>query len=101
MNPSNTGDKPLWKPSAEGIASARITAFIELVNARHGTKIAGYEDLYAWSIGEMEAFWVALWDFGGVIAQTRGDRILVDGDKMPGARFFPDAKLNFAENLLR
>ena len=94
-------DKPLWKPGAGTIASARITAFIALVNERHGTKLSGYEALYAWSIGNMEAFWAAMWDFGGVIAEKRGERILVDGGKMPGARFFPDAKLNFAENLLR
>jgi acetoacetyl-CoA synthetase len=48
-----------------------------------------------------EDFWTAIWDICGVLAETRGDRILVDGDKMPGAQFFPDARLNFAENLLR
>ncbi|HSS29000.1 MAG TPA: acetoacetate--CoA ligase [Usitatibacter sp.] len=101
MTPSASAEQPLWKPGAEVIASARITAFIELVNERHGTKIAGYEALYDWSIANLEAFWVAMWDFGGVIAEKRGERILVDGDKMPGARFFPDARLNFAENLLR
>ncbi|HEX3061495.1 MAG TPA: AMP-binding protein, partial [Usitatibacter sp.] len=101
MNPSKSADKPLWKPGPGAIASARISAFIELVNERHGTKIAGYEALYAWSIGNLEAFWAAMWDFGGVIAEKRGERILVDGDRMPGARFFPDARLNFAENLLR
>jgi len=101
MNPSKSADKPLWKPGPGAIASARISAFIELVNERHGTKIAGYEALYAWSIGNLEAFWAAMWDFGGVIAGKRGERILVDGDRMPGARFFPDARLNFAENLLR
>ncbi|HXF78848.1 MAG TPA: acetoacetate--CoA ligase [Usitatibacter sp.] len=101
MNPSNSGDKPLWKPGPELIAAARITAFIELVNERHGIKLAGYEELYAWSIANIEAFWAAMWDFGEVIADKRGQRILVDGHKMPGARFFPDAKLNFAENLLR
>src|SRR5690242_7797906 len=101
MNPSHSADKPLWKPAPAAIASARITAFIELVNERHGTKIARYEALYAWSIAHLEAFWAAMWDFGGVIAGKRGERILVDGGKMPGARFFPDARLNFAENLLR
>ncbi len=94
-------DKPLWTPSPERIAAANITAFIKLVNGRHKLAIDGYGALYAWSIGNLEEFWAALWDFGGVIAGTRGDRVLVDGDKMPGARFFPDAKLNFAENLLR
>jgi acetoacetyl-CoA synthetase len=94
-------DKPLWTPSPERIAAANITAFIKLVNGRHKLAIDGYGALYEWSIGHLEDFWAALWDFGGVIAGARGDRVLVDGDKMPGARFFPDAKLNFAENLLR
>jgi acetoacetyl-CoA synthetase len=94
-------DQPLWTPTRERIASARITEFIELVNERHGTKLHDYDGLYAWSIDNLEAFWTAMWDFGGVIADKRGERVLVDGDKMPGARFFPDARLNFAENLMR
>ena len=47
-----------------------------------------------------ESFWTELWDFCAVKAETRGDRVLIDGDKMPGGRFFPDARLNYAENLL-
>ena len=94
-------DKPLWIPSPERIAQANITAFTKLVNGRHKLALDGYGALYRWSIEHLEDFWVALWDFGGVIAEARGERTLVDGDKMPGARFFPDAKLNFAENLLR
>ncbi|HUL96078.1 MAG TPA: acetoacetate--CoA ligase [Usitatibacter sp.] len=94
-------EHPLWSPSPERVAGAQMTAFTKLVNERHGLKLGGYPDLYDWSIANLEAFWVALWDFGGVIAETRGERVLVDGDKMPGARFFPDARLNFAENLLR
>ena len=94
-------EQPLWTPSPERIAGARMTDFIALVNERHGTKIRDYFGLYDWSIANLEAFWVAMWDFGGVVAETRGKRVLIDGDKMPGARFFPDAKLNFAENLLK
>jgi acetoacetyl-CoA synthetase len=94
-------DKPLWTPSPERIAGANITAFTKLVNGRHKLALDGYGALYQWSIEHLEDFWVALWDFGGVIAEARGERVLIDRDKMPGARFFPDAKLNFAENLLR
>ena len=57
--------------------------------------------VHRFSIEEMEKFYLSLWDFCGVIAETRGERVLVDGDRMPGARFFPDARLNYAENLLR
>jgi acetoacetyl-CoA synthetase len=94
-------DKPLWSPSPERIANANVTAFMKLVNERHGLALGDYHQLYQWSIEEPQAFWVATWDFGGVVAQTRGDRVLADAGTMPGARFFPDAKLNFAENLLR
>ena len=94
-------DKPLWSPPADRVANANITAFIKLVNERHGLAIRDYAGLHRWSIERMEDFWIAVWDFCGVIAQTRGDRVLADGDRMPGARFFPDARLNFAENLLR
>jgi acetoacetyl-CoA synthetase len=94
-------DLPLWAPSPGQIAGANVTRFIDLVNRRHGLAISGYHPLWKWSVENLEDFWTDLWDFAGVIAQTRGTRALVDGDKMPGARFFPDAKLNFAENLLR
>ena len=93
--------KPLWSPSPERMAGARITAFMQLVNERHKAKLRDYHDLDRWSVDQPEAFWTAMWDFGGVIAQSRGERVLADAGKMPGARFFPDAKLNFAENLLR
>jgi len=58
------------------------------------------DQLYAWSIDEMEAFWTALWDECGVIAETRGPRVLVDGDKMPGARFFPDGRRDTADAIV-
>ncbi|MDE2653899.1 MAG: acetoacetate--CoA ligase [Gemmatimonadota bacterium] len=59
-----------------------------------------YPALWRWSITEQSAFWAALWEWCGVVGE-RGGRVLVDGDRMPGARYFPDARLNFAENLLR
>jgi acetoacetyl-CoA synthetase len=93
-------DTPLWSPSPDRIAHAQVTAFMKLVNERHGLALSDYASLYAWSIANLEDFWVAVWDFGGVIGE-RGARVLADGDEMPGARFFPDATLNFAENLLR
>ena len=58
-------------------------------------------ELHAWSVEQLEEFWLSVWDWGGVIAETRGETVLRDAAKMPGAQFFPDARLNFAENLLR
>jgi acetoacetyl-CoA synthetase len=94
-------DQPLWRPSPAHVAQANVTAFMKLVNERHGLSIRDYAGLHRWSVDRLEDFWAAVWDFGGVIAGTRGARVLADGDRMPGARFFPDARLNFAENLLR
>ncbi|WP_250464713.1 acetoacetate--CoA ligase [Microbulbifer sp. GX H0434] len=74
--------------------------FRRLVNERHALELADYADLYQWSVDRREDFWNTLWDFGEVIASRRGERTL-GRDAMPGAEWFPDAKLNFAENLLR
>ena len=92
---------PLWQPSSERIAGANLTAFMARVERDWGVKLAGYDALYDWSVTELEKFWTSVWDFCGVIAETRGTRVLVDGGSMPGAKFFPDARLSFAENLLR
>ena len=94
-------ESPLWSPAPDRVADANITRFIAEVNRRHGLALDGYPALWRWSVDNLEAFWLAVWDFCGVKAATRGERVLADADKMPGARFFPDARLNFAENLLR
>ncbi|MGQ0578527.1 MAG: acetoacetate--CoA ligase [Betaproteobacteria bacterium] len=91
----------LWRPSRERIAKSNITRFIHLVNERWDAGVGNSQQLYDWSVREAEKFWAAVWDFCGVVAETRGERVLVDGGKMPGAKWFPDAQLNFAENLLR
>src|SRR5258708_6124426 len=93
--------EPLWRPTPAAVAGANITAFMELVRSRHGAGVGDYASLHRWSVDHLEDFWSALWDFGGVVAETRGGTVLENGGRMPGARFFPDARLNFAENLLR
>jgi acetoacetyl-CoA synthetase len=94
-----TQDQPLWTPSAQTIAAAPITAFMKRAAAVSGQRIGDFDDLHRWSVADREGFWSLLWDEAGVIGE-KGARVLVDGDRMPGAQFFPDAKLNFAENLL-
>jgi acetoacetyl-CoA synthetase len=91
---------PLWSPSPERVASAQVTAFRNEANRRHGLALKDYADLHAWSVAEAPAFWTLVWDFGGVVGD-KGARLIADPGRMPGARFFPDAQLNFAENLLR
>ena len=93
-------DQPLWTPSAERIATANMTAFMAWVNQPYGRDFADYAALYEWSVSESERFWTAVWEFCGVIGE-RGQSVLVDGNQMPGAKWFPDARLNYAENLLR
>jgi acetoacetyl-CoA synthetase len=71
------------------------------IRAEWDVSISDYSDLYDWSIREKSRFWHSLWSFCDVRAECRGDVVLVDEDRMPGARWFPEARLNFAENLLR
>ncbi|MEM7408686.1 MAG: acetoacetate--CoA ligase [Myxococcota bacterium] len=90
--------EPLWQPSAERQEASALARFRHAV-AHHGP-FADTAALWRWSVDHRETFWRELWDFAGVIGDA-GDRVLVDGDRMPGARWFPEARLNFAENLLR
>jgi len=96
-----SGDAPLWQPSPDRAARANLTAFLRDVNERYGASLADYDALWRWSVAHRDRFWQAVWDFCGVLGDSGGDPILVDGDRMPGARWFPSARLNFAQNLLR
>ena len=92
--------QPLWTPSQASIDAANMTRFIAQVNHRHGLSIDNYDALYQWSIDHKEAFWPEIWDFCEIIGD-KGERILIDGEDIEKAQWFPDASLNFAENLLR
>ncbi len=91
---------PLWTPGPERIAHARMTAFMRAVESRYDLRVRDYASLYDFSIDRMPDFWRLMWEFGGIRGDV-GERVVEDPDRMPGARFFPDATLNFAENLLR
>lgn len=91
---------PLWTPSQDQIDASPLTAFMKAASAKAGASFSSYVDLHRWSIEDREGFWSLVWDFCGVVGD-KGETILADGDKMPGASFFPDASLNFAENLLK
>ena len=93
--------EPLWQPTQAHKDATNLTRFLAQVAADEGVTLSDYESLWAWSVTEIEKFWRAVWKFGGIIGDGPGERTLVDGDKMPGAKFFPDARINFAENLLR
>jgi acetoacetyl-CoA synthetase len=92
--------KPLWTPSSERIKSANLSAFSRHVNLQMGLSLDGYDNLHRWSVDNREEFWSAIWDWCAIKGE-KGQRILDQGGKMPGASFFSDAKLNYAENLLK
>ncbi|MBE0507662.1 MAG: acetoacetate--CoA ligase, partial [Marinospirillum sp.] len=91
--------QPLWQPTA--IESSPLSAFMQRVNDRYQQSLTQYEDLHQWSVANSEEFWELMWEFGEVVAAEQGSQVLENANKMPGARWFPEARLNFAENLLR
>ena len=93
-------DAPLWTPSSDRVSRARITLFTRQLEARCDVSLPDYRALYSFSIERPEAFWQSVWEFCGVLGEP-GDRVIVDPQRMPGARFFPDARLSFTENVLR
>ncbi len=92
--------EPLWTPTPAQKRGANLTRFMDQVGDDWSVTVSDYDSLHAFSLAEPEKFWQSVVDFAGLVAETWGTRPLVDGNKMPGAVWFPDARLNFAENLL-
>jgi acetoacetyl-CoA synthetase len=93
--------QPIWEPSEECKKTANLTRFINLVNERYAHDIAGYRDLQNWSVKNISDFWELMWEFGGVKATVPYRTTVANLEDMLGVKWFPGAKLNFAENLLR
>ena len=83
------------------INNAEVTKFINLVNKKYTQKIRGAKDLYKWSIENVEDFWAAMWQFGNIVFSKNYNKVVEDLNKFPGTIWFPGAKLNFAQNLLK
>ena len=100
-NLSSPHDRLLWNPDQNSLKHTEIANFTAFL-ADHGYYNGDddFQKLWQWSVDNSPQFWSALWDWHGVIGE-KGDRVLIDADQMPGATFFPDAKVNFAENMLR
>ena len=96
-----TDPQKLWEPSQQAIERAQITEFAQWIVRRLKLDLNSYPDFYRWTVDNPEEFWSSVWEWCGVIASRKGSTVLVDGDKMPGAKWFPEARLYFAENLLR
>jgi acetoacetyl-CoA synthetase len=94
-------DQPLWRPDAARVAAAAITAFRARVAAEWSADLPDYEALWRWSVEHRDRFWLSVWRDSQVIGDGPGATILENGERMPGAKFFPQARLNYAENLLR
>ncbi|GAB5471251.1 MAG: acetoacetate--CoA ligase [Rhodospirillales bacterium] len=97
--PSESAIRPLWQPSAERIVNANLSRFIAEANRRHGLSLRNYDQVYDWSLAEMPAFWELFWEQAEVVGERSGPA-LVHPTEMPGAHFFPEARLNYAENML-
>jgi acetoacetyl-CoA synthetase len=106
---STSPQSPLWEPSAAERERAEMTRFMRWVGERRGRPFADYDELWRWSIDQLEEFWASIWEFCGVRASRPAERVLTDRGsegspigqhRMPGARWFEGAELNYAENLL-
>ena len=93
--------KLLWSPTEDRIKQTNIFRFMNIINETHNQNFDTYSQLYDWSIENISDFWAAFWQFAGIVTSKPYDRVVDDAAKMPGARWFPGAELNFAENLLR
>jgi acetoacetyl-CoA synthetase len=86
--------QPLWQPNPQTVGQTRMAQFMR------SEGYESYADLWQWSVDMPEVFWSSLWNYCGVVGE-KGTKILVDRDRMPGAGWFPEARLNYAENLLQ
>ena len=92
--------EPLWRPSEKQIADANMSGFMQRAARYTGRQMNSYEDLWRWSVDDIEGFWSLMWSYGSVLGD-RSAAVVVDAERMPGARWFPKARLNYAQNLLR
>jgi acetoacetyl-CoA synthetase len=90
----------IWEPSAELVESCGLTRFFRFLGETRGLRFEGYLDFWRWSVADLDAFWGAVFEFEGVLHDGDPSVVLADAS-MPGARWFPDVRLNYAEHLLR
>ncbi len=93
-------EQPLWTPPETLRTGSHMARFMRLLNERHGTDLRDFPALHAFSVERVEDFWRAVWDYGGIIGNA-GGRVMEPAEVFYRTRFYPDATLNFAENMLR
>ncbi len=98
--PAARGAELLWTPSPQRAASANITRYLRWLERERGLRFGDYAELHRWSVADLDAFWASIWDFFQIIARRPYARVLEER-RMPGARWFTGAELNYAEHALR
>ncbi len=93
--------KIMWTPNKQQVTEAQMTFFRERVNGKYALDLNTFDDLYQWSISNAADFWSEMWDFGNIISHSDPREVVDDPTRMPGAKWFQGATLNYAENLLR
>lgn len=91
----------LWAPCSETISDAKITQLQSHIEETYGVQFSGYQQLHQWSIKNPEQFWLSVWHITDIISSQPPNQTVIHPEKLPGAQWFPDAQLNFAENCLR
>ncbi len=91
----------LWQPSPERVRETNMYRFMTRINDRYGKEFKDYPDLWAWSVENIADFWAEMWSVADIRASAPYREVIDDPTKMPGAKWFSGARLNFAENLLR
>src|SRR6266566_1555677 len=89
----------LWVPSADRVAASRMAHYMDWVNARRPDRLLTYDELWRWSVDDLDGFWQSIWDYFDIVASAPPGVALANA-RMPGARWFPGARLNWAENVL-
>jgi acetoacetyl-CoA synthetase len=89
-----------WAPGQDEIERANLTAFMRWLATERGRDFGGYHDLHRWSVTDLDGFWQAIWDYCGITASQQPERVL-GRREMPGAQWFPGARLNYAQQVLR
>lgn len=90
----------LWEPSAQTLRDCRMGRYVQWLSHRYGLTFDRYPELWTWSTTDLSGFWKSIWEFFDVVAEGDPSPVLSE-NTMPGARWFPNVKLNYAENILR
>jgi acetoacetyl-CoA synthetase len=91
----------LWQPTDTQIRATNLYRFMQTVNKRYNTSFDEYSQLHQWSVDHLSDFWAAVWDFVQIRCSKPYKTVLDAPNRMPGAKWFQGAELNFAQNLLR